>query len=108
MPLDFSAPRYKGKPLLRLLDGYALAVIGQLSSEGETSIAAAADRAFGPTADWKAAVRRAAGLPEDMDGRIRELWDRQPPGTSSIGFVLAISDENFAPIIDKIPSSSDT
>jgi hypothetical protein len=108
MPLDFSAPRYKGRPLLRLLDAYALAVIGQLSAEDEPTIAAAADRSFGPTADWKVAVRRGAGLPEDMDDQIRELWNRQPPGTNTIAFVLAISEANFAPLIDQVPGSNDT
>ena len=102
MPLDFSAARHKGRPLLRLLDAYALAVIGELSPADEPTVAAAVDLAFGRTVDWKAAVRRAAGLPDDFDDRIRQLWDRQPPGTGTIAFVMAVSDANFAPFIDPV------
>lgn len=102
MPLDFSDPRYNGRPLLRVLDAYALAVIGELSAKDEPTIAAAARQALGETLDWKVAVRRAAGLPEDFDERLRKLWDQQPAGTSTIAFVLAVSDANFAPVIDPI------
>jgi hypothetical protein len=103
LPLDFSAPRYNGKPLLRFLDAYALAVIGELSRADEPTVAAAVERALGRTDDWKASVRSAAGLPDDFDDRIRQLWKRQPSGTGTIDFVLAISDANFAPLIDPVP-----
>ena len=102
MPLDFSDPRYKGRPLLRFLDAYVLAVIGQLSRTDERLIADAVDRALGQSPDWKVTVRRAAGLPEDFDQRIRAAWDRQPDGVGTIAFVLAISNENVAPFIDPV------
>jgi|SRR5450759_1543990 hypothetical protein len=102
MPLNFSDKRYKGRPLLRLLDAYALAVIGELSSGDESMIAAVVDRVLEPTKDWKATVRRSAGLPEDTDAQIRELWEGQPPGVSPTAFVLAVSDANFEPLIDPV------
>lgn len=102
MPLDFSAPRYEGKPLLRFLDAYALATIGQLSTQDEPIIARAVEHALGKTSDWKVAVRHAAGLSEDFDERLRKLWDAQPAGTSTIAFVLAVSDANFVPLIDPV------
>jgi hypothetical protein len=105
VPLDLSAPRYKDRPLLGFLDAYALAVIGQLSAEDEPIVAAAVNRAFGNTDDWKTAVRHVAGLPEDFDARLRKFWDQQPAGTGTIAFVLAVSDANFAPLIDPIGES---
>ena len=107
MPLDFSASRYRGRPLLRLLDAYALAVIGQLSAADEPLVAADVHRTLAPEGDWKMLVRRAAALPEDFDDRLRKLWDQQPTGTSTIAFVLAVSDANFAPFTDPIIDSSD-
>ena len=102
MTLDFSDPRYEGRPLLRFLDAYALAVIGQLSRADERMVGDAVERALGHSPDWKVTVRRAAGLPEDFDKRIRAPWDRQPEGVGTIAFVLAISNANFAPLIDPV------
>jgi hypothetical protein len=97
--LDSSAPRYKGRPLLFLLDAYALALIGAMAEDDETRIAAVVRQALGP-GTWKETVRRSAGLPADMDQRILSLWQTQPNGVSAAAFVKAVSDENFAPLID--------
>jgi len=77
-------------------------VIGELSRSDERLIADTVDRALGPSPDWKVTVRRAAGLPEDFDVRIRAAWDGQRDGVGTVAFVLAISNENFAPLIDPV------
>ncbi len=63
---------------------------------------AAVERVLGASPDWKVTVRRAAGVPEDFGDRILEAWNRQPDGVSTIAFVLAISEANFAPLIDPV------
>ena len=80
MPLDFSDPRYKGRPLLALLDAHALSLIGAMSSGDEQMKAKVVQQRLGSDDDWKVAVRRSAGLPEDMDSRIVTLWHSQPAG----------------------------
>ena len=102
MPLDFSDPRYDGRPLLRFLDAYALAVIGALSAEDERIVAPVVNRGPGTTENWRNAVRRSAGLPDDFDDKILELWRRQPPGVNPAKFVLAVSDANFVRYIDPV------
>jgi len=102
MPLDFSAPRYKGKPLLWFLDSYAVAVIGELSPQDEPIIARAVEQSFGKASDWRVVLRRAAGLPEDFDERLRKLWTNQTAGTGTIAFVLAECDANFVLLIDAV------
>ena len=100
MPIDFSDQRYEGRPLLRLMDAYAMAVIGELTPADEKVIETAVVRLLGPGDDWKETVRRMSGLPGDMDARILYLWDQQPDGVNPSEFVLALSDANFAPLID--------
>lgn len=92
--------RYAGRPLLRILDCYVLAVTGNLAPEMELKVADVVGRTFGGERDWKASVRRAINLPLDMDDRIRALWRSQPLGTDPVAFASAVSDENFAPMLD--------
>lgn len=42
----------------------------------------------------------AVKLPPNMDERIGALWRSQPVGTDSLRFALAVSDDNFLPMID--------
>jgi hypothetical protein len=66
--------RYDGRPLLVLLENYALAVIGQLPAEREVEVAGAAARLLGGVeADWMATVARVSGLPPDFEQRVQDL-----------------------------------
>lgn len=94
--------RYAGRPLLRLLDCYVLALIGHLDPGMEAQVAAIVGRNLGGDHDWKTTVRRAAGLPADMDRRIVELWARQPKGVDPMAFMIAVSDESFLPLIHPV------
>jgi hypothetical protein len=93
--------RYDGRPLLRLLDSYVLALTSNLDRETELKVAKMVRATFGRGADWMATLRRAINLPDDMDRRIRELWRAQPPGTDPSVFAVAVSDDTFAPLIDR-------
>jgi hypothetical protein len=102
MPADLSESnnqRYQGKPLLRLLDSYVLALTGHLDREMEAKVAGLVKKKFGGS-DWRSTLRKETKLPADMDKRIRDLWSSQPPGTDPLAFAVAVSDENFASMID--------
>ncbi len=92
--------RYEGRPLLRLLDCYVLAVIGQLDQEAETRAASAVKVLLGGGPDWTGTLRRSIKLPDDMDRRIQQLWSEQPVGTDPLTFMLAVSNGTFLPMID--------
>jgi hypothetical protein len=92
--------RYKGRPLLRLLDCYVLALTGNLEPEIETKVAEIVESTFGGGPDWKVTLRHATRLPDDMDERIRSLWRAQALGTDPVTFALAVSDDNFLQMID--------
>lgn len=95
------AARYAGRPLLILLENYALAAIGELPADREATVSAAVERLLGgQTSEWRVTVRTASGLPPDFDARLRELWRNQTAGISPIDFVMAVSEANFLPLID--------
>jgi hypothetical protein len=91
--------RYARRPLLRLLDCYVLALTGHLDPQMESKVAAYVRRQFGGN-DWRATLRQTVQLPVDMDDRIRSLWQRQPSGVDPLEFALAVSDENFLPMLE--------
>lgn len=97
--LDAGSRRYQGKPLLRLLDCYVLSLTGHLDPAMEAKVARFVAKELGGT-DWRSSLRQVVKLPPDMDERVDKLWKSQPPGTDPLAFALAVSDENFAPMID--------
>jgi hypothetical protein len=68
----------------------------------EARVAEMVSKQFGEGPDWKATLRDAIKLPANMDERIRALWRSQPVGTDPLAFALAVSDDNFAPMIDPV------
>jgi hypothetical protein len=95
------AARYTGRPVLILLENYAMAVIGQLPPEHENKVAATvAARLGGEASQWQLTLKQASGLPLDFDDRILALWRMQNPGTNPADFVMAVSDSTFLPLID--------
>jgi hypothetical protein len=98
----FDVRRYDGRPLLRLLDCYVLALTGSLDPEMETKVATIVRRQFGRGADWKTTLRRRIKLPDDLDEQIRTAWRAQPAGTDPLDFTLRVSDGTFVPMITPI------
>lgn len=92
--------RYEGRPLLRLLDCYILALTGNLHPEMAEKVAQTVRATFGDGPDWKATLREVVKLPPNLDERIGAVWRSQPVGTDPLGFALAVSDDNFLPMID--------
>jgi hypothetical protein len=98
--MDDQNQGYEGRPLLRLLDCYVLALTGNLHPEMEEKVAQTVRATFGGGPDWKATLREAVKLPSNMDDRVRALWRSQPVGTDPLAFALAVSNDNFLPMID--------
>lgn len=71
-PLDLDA-RYGGKPMLAVIEGYALAAIGQLPPGQEALLAPRVERAFG-SGEWRATVRKTMNWPANIDERIQSDW----------------------------------
>ena len=95
--------RYVGRPLLRLLDYFVLASIGMLDAGADINAGDLVSREFGHAgANWRTTLVRELKLPPDMEARIRTLWRSQPAGVDPIAFAVAVSDQTFAPLIDRI------
>jgi hypothetical protein len=77
-----------------------LALTGSLAPEMEAKVAAAIRSRYGGGPDWMRTLRDTVRLPADLDQRIQSLWQTQPPGTDALAFALAVSDANFATMLD--------
>lgn len=70
-------PRYEGKPLLRLLELYALKAIGELSEESEDRLKAMAPKLqaiYGGDGQWDDAIAKSVHMPDTMPEAIRDMW----------------------------------
>lgn len=99
--------RYDGKPLLRLLELYALRAIGHLDPADEERLVAMAPKLralYGCPGEWHEVVAASVNLPPDLPAAIREMWERNqaiarandvtlPPQK----FVEMFVDHNLAP-----------
>jgi hypothetical protein len=66
--------RYREKPLLILLESYALDVIGKLPPDKHENLAAITMKVWGGGQDWKATIRAQMGWDARMDAQILENW----------------------------------
>ena len=101
--------RYKGRPLLIVLENYVLDCIGELSPEQQEGLTALVQQVFGGQSDWKKTIREVLHLEDSMDETIRRLWARnqelarqQQAELHPVQFAKMLVDENFAHLIDKL------
>ena len=66
--------RYEGKPLLIVIENYALAVIGTLDDKKAANVRDIVNRVWGGADDWMATVREQLGWEPSMDQTIRRNW----------------------------------
>ena len=66
--------RYAGKPLLILLENYALDVIGKLPSEKRAQLLAVTQQLWDGGADWKATLRTRLHWDDQVDREILMNW----------------------------------
>lgn len=106
-PSPVESDRYKGKPLLILLENYVLDCIGCLSTEKRALVVGVVRQTFGGGEDWKESLRNTLKLNESLDESLRGMWIRnqdiarqtnQP--LSPEDFARMIVDKNFSSLID--------
>jgi hypothetical protein len=98
--------RYKGRPLLMLLENYILACIGALPEGGDVKLTKIVQKSLGGGDDWKQTVRERLEFNDAIDGRIREMWSRNQAIAAQRGqplhpvqFAKLMADTNFSHLI---------
>jgi hypothetical protein len=93
--------RYKGRPLLILIENYVLACIGELPPD--SNIAAVVQKAFGGGDDWMQTLREKLELNAAIDESIRAMWlnnqaiaEEQKVQLHPVQFAKLVADRNFA------------
>jgi hypothetical protein len=102
--------RYNGRPLLILLENYVLSAIGSLAPDKELLAAAATQRVFGGSNDWRSTLRDTLHLGDSLDESLRQMWATNQQRAQEAGVTLSpedfartIADQNFAHLIDPTP-----
>jgi hypothetical protein len=98
--------RYKGKPLLILLENYVLDCIGHLPQENVEAITSVVQRVYGGGGDWKATLRSTLQLSESLDESLRRMWLRNQEIAKQANqtllpedFARMVVDQNFSDLI---------
>lgn len=100
------AERYRGRPLLAILENYVLDSIGHLSPEKQRASGDIVRRAFGGDLDWKATLRRKLNLSDEVDNVVRTIWRETCAAVegdakiSPVAFARDFCDQHFASLID--------
>ena len=79
MTASFHPSRYEGKPLLRLLECYALWAIGELSERESLAMERLTpnlQKLYRATGTWQEVLAQVMDLPPTMPGMIRDLWTK--------------------------------
>ena len=100
------APRYEGKPLLRLLECYVLDTVDELSRVDRDRLDLMTPKLrklYGLDGDWRSIVSQVMHFPITLDSDIRSLWARNHELAVQSGRELApedfarmVVDENLA------------
>jgi hypothetical protein len=103
--------RYRGRPLLVVLENYILAAIGELPAERHAGVGTIVQRVFGGGDDWLQTVREQLQLGDSLDESLRQIWAknqaiaRQNAATlHPVQFAKMVADQNFAELIGPLQS----
>jgi hypothetical protein len=106
-PAPPDSDRYRGKPLLILLENYVLDCIGCLPKDKEPTIASLVQRVYGGRDDWKATLRSTLHLGDSLDKNLRQMWARNQDLARQANetllpedFARMVVDQNFSSLID--------
>ncbi len=109
---DAELERYKGRPLLIILENYILDCIGALEPERQQQVQAVVQRTFGGGADWKQTMRGILQVGDSLDEQLRRMWQQNQEIAGANGTVLhpvqfakMVADQNFAHLFD--PTDAD-
>lgn len=98
--------RYRGRPLLLILENYVLAAIGELPADKHTGMTKIVQATFGGGTDWMQTVRAQLHLGDGLDTNLRGMWERNQVIAAQNGvalqpvqFAKMVADQNFAELI---------
>ena len=98
--------RYRGRPLLVVLENYVLAAIGELPAERHAGVGQIVQRVFGGGDDWMQTVREQLHLSDSLDESLRQMWVRNQEIARQnavplhpVQFAKMVADQNFAELI---------
>ena len=99
--------RYKGKPLLILLENYVLSCIGCLPEEKVPTLTGIVQKVYGGGDDWKATLRSTLHLEDALDDDVRRMWLRNQDIAKQANesllpedFARMVVDQNFSSLIE--------
>jgi len=99
--------RYKGKPLLILLENYVLSCIGCLPEEKVPTLTGIVQKVYGGGDDWKATLRSTLHLEDALDDDARRMWLRNQDIAKQANesllpeeFARMVVDHNFSSLIE--------
>jgi alpha-ketoglutarate-dependent taurine dioxygenase len=105
--VDAEPERYKGRPLLIILENYILDCIGALEPERQQQVRAVVQRTFGGGTDWHQTVRGVLHLGESLDEQLRRMWQQNQEIAMANETVLhpaqfakMVADQNFAHLME--------
>jgi hypothetical protein len=108
--IEPTAERYRGRPLLLVLEHYVLAAIGEMPDDKRAEVAVFVQTALGGGDDWMLTVREKLHFHATMDEELREVWAKNRALAREHGldlqpdhFAQLLVDENFTPLIDRAP-----
>jgi len=107
LPSPYAEPeRYKGRPLLVILDNYVLDCIGELTPEQQQGLARLVKPVFGGGDDWKKTMRDVLHLEDSIDQQIKQMWEANKIKAKEMGtelhpvqYAKMFVDSNFAHLI---------
>ena len=68
--------RYDGRPILLVIENYALSVIGELDDDAANQTEAIVQHVWGDSEPWADTVRVQLGWTKTVDDEIRDNWQR--------------------------------
>lgn len=100
---DAEPDRYRGRPLLVLLENYVLAAIGVLDASTQARVTEAVKTVYGGDDDWRKTLRGVLNLSESLDEALCGMWLRnqllaqqQHVELHPVQFAKMVVDQNFA------------
>ena len=103
--------RYRGRPLLVVLENYVLAAIGTLPPEKHAGVGKLVQHVFGGGNDWLHTIRQRLELNEDLDESLRAMWERNAEVARQnavplhpIQFAKMFVDQNWRHLVEPLQS----
>jgi len=97
--------RYRGRPILAVVENYILAAIGEVPADDQ-EMRTIVRNVFGGGDDWMATIRHVFDLRDSIEGNLRVMWAKNREMARAQGvtlhpvqFAKMVADENFAPFI---------